>query len=210
MVFHCALLDKINSYSFLKRSVIKSDTVTWDSFQKGDREAFEAIVRSYSRLLFNYGTRFTQDRELIKECIQDLFVSIWERRNHLNRVEHIKHYLFKAFRINLLKQINLGSKFVSADNLSLFEITFNKEAQMIITEHQLDIKQKLEAALKKLSARQYEAVYLRYYEGLSFEEISGIMNISAKGTYKLMGRAIAVMRQNLKLKDFRFILLGLT
>lgn len=191
----------------MKKSVIKSDTITWDTFRKGDRIAFETIVRSHSRLLFSYGTRFTRDRELIKECIQDLFVSLWERRAHLNSTGHIKNYLFKAFRINLLKLVNADSQFVSVHDLPLFEITLNKEAQMITEEYHLDIQIKLESTLKKLSARQYEVIYLRYYEGLSFKDISEIMNISAKGTYKLLGRAIAVMRKNLTLKDFRFIFL---
>lgn len=191
----------------MKNSVIKSDTITWDTFRKGDRIAFETIVRSHSRLLFSYGTRFTRDRELIKECIQDLFVSLWERRAHLNNTDHIKNYLFKAFRINLIKLVNSDSQFVSVHDLPLFEITLNKEAQMITEEYHLDIKIKLESTLKKLSVRQYEVIYLRYYEGLSFKDISEIMNISAKGTYKLLGRAIAVMRKNLTLKDFRFIFL---
>ncbi|PIG97211.1 hypothetical protein CS542_07460 [Pedobacter sp. IW39] len=66
---------------------------------------------------------------------------------------------------------------------------------MITEEYHLDIKIKLEH-IEKLSVRQYEVIYLRYYEGLSFKDISEIMNISAKGTYKLLGRAIAVMRKN--------------
>jgi len=191
----------------LKSAATKSDTITWDAFRKGDRIAFESIVRSYSKLLFNYGTRFSSNRELIKECIQDLFVSLWERRTHLSSTDHTKNYLFKSFRINLFKLLNADHQFVSVNDLPLFEITFNKEAQMITEEYQLDIKKKLESTFKKLSVKQYEIIYLRYYEGLSFEEISDIMDITKKGTYKLLGRAIAVMRRNLTLKDFRFIYL---
>ena len=40
-------------------------------------------------------------------------------------------------------------------------------------------------------------IYLRYYEGLNFEEIARNMNLSVKACYKLMGRAITILREKI-------------
>jgi DNA-directed RNA polymerase specialized sigma24 family protein len=44
---------------------------------------------------------------------------------------------------------------------------------------------------------QKEVIYLRYYEGLNFEDIAQSMNLSVKASYKLMGRAIATLREKI-------------
>lgn len=179
----------------------------WTSFKEGDRGAFEFLFKEYANMLFNYGSKFTTDKALIKDCIQELFITLWNRKDHLGEPADLKNYLFKAFRNSLSKSVVFDNKFSSIDERPLFEITLSREAQLISEEHQLDIKTKLETALKELSVRQYEVIFLRYYEELPFDAIAEIMDLSTKGTYKILGRAIAVLRKNLSKSDFQFIFL---
>lgn len=191
----------------------KTDSVyhaqQWTSFKEGSKDAFEYLFKSYADMLFNYGSKFTTDKSLVKDCIQELFVNLWNRKEHLGNPADLKNYLFKAFRINLSKSVVFDNKFSSIEDTPLFEITVSREAQLISEEYQLDIKTKLETALKELSVRQYEVIFLRYYEGLPFEAIAEIMELSPKSTYKVLGRAIAVLRKNLSRADFQFIFLCL-
>lgn len=191
----------------MNKTDLVDDSQQWTSFKTGSKDAFEYLFKSYADKLFNYGSKFTTDKALVKDCIQELFINLWNRKDNLGNPADLKNYLFKAFRINLSKSVVFDNKFSSIDDGPLFEITISREAQLISEEYQLDIKTKLEAALKELSVRQYEVVFLRYYEGLSFEDIAEIMELSPKGTYKVLGRAIAVLRKNLSKTDFQFIFL---
>lgn len=179
----------------------------WTSFKEGDRNAFEYLFKSYANALFNYGSKFTSNEALLKDCIQELYINLWNRKDNLGNPADLKNYLFKAFRINLSKLVVFDNKFSSIDDKPIFEITISREAELISEEYQLDIKTKLETALKELTVRQYEVIFLRYYEGLSFDDIAEIMDLSTKGTYKVLGRAIAVLRKNLSKSDFQFIFL---
>ena len=52
----------------------------------------------------------------------------------------------------------------------------------------------LNKALENLTQRQKEAIFLKFYESMSYEEIAGVLNISTKATYKLVARAISELR----------------
>lgn len=48
--------------------------------------------------LFMFGTKFTADRELIKDCIQDVFVKLFNKRAQLDKVNNIESYLYVSLR----------------------------------------------------------------------------------------------------------------
>src|SRR5258708_20734950 len=71
----------------------------WCNIIKGDKECFLIIYHKYYRALFCYGFSLTADRELTKDCIQELFLDIWNTRPTLNKtVENIQSYLFTWLR----------------------------------------------------------------------------------------------------------------
>ena len=62
-----------------------------------------------------------------------------------------------------------------------------------------DVQQRLQAALDKLTARQREAIFLRFYEGLSYEEVAAVLKITVKATYKIMARSLTALKETLTL-----------
>jgi len=64
------------------------------------------FMRIYYRDLFNYGTRFTMDEELIKDCIQEVFISLWQRRHTANEILHPKFYFLRAVKNKILKSLD--------------------------------------------------------------------------------------------------------
>lgn len=83
----------------------KDDTSLWNRFLDGDREAYAYIFERYVRVLFMYGSQFTGDRELVKDCIQDVFVKIYSNRSNLRPTDNIKYYLFAALRNSLINAL---------------------------------------------------------------------------------------------------------
>jgi DNA-directed RNA polymerase specialized sigma24 family protein len=68
---------------------------------------------------------------------------------------------------------------------------------MILNEEERSLQQTIKGVLHKLPARQQEIIYLRFYDGLSYEEIADIMCINVSSTYKLLYKALENLQQSL-------------
>ncbi|WP_316828257.1 sigma-70 family RNA polymerase sigma factor [Pedobacter miscanthi] len=188
-----------------------NESQQWYSFKNGDAAAFEYLYKAYSAGLYNYGSKFTKDKDLIKECIQDLFVGLWTKRNSVGNPEHVKHYLYKSFRHAIFKktfQLSKNETYEETENYS-FQVVLNVEESIIDYEKQVQISEQLQNALAKLTARQREAIFLKFYEQLSYEEIAEVMGITVKAGYKIMARSLDYLRNNLSKDDLLLLYLVL-
>lgn len=170
----------------------------WRAFQSGNKDALASLYNTYVRTLFNYGYKFTRDETLIEDCIQDLFVRIWDTRANLSVPVSVKHYLLKAFRSVLFRKMEQQSRrqYDALDEEYSFEAELSRESKFITDETQLLAYKKLQQALSQLPPRQKEALFLRYYEDASYEDIAKIMQTSVNATYKAVCKALG------KLKEF--------
>ena len=167
----------------------------WMQFCKGDQKALGDIAADFYSSLHHYGTKFTDDRELIKDCLQDLFLEIWEKRDRIADVRNPKSYLFQAFRNNLLYRVKKANRYrgileSDTDQLS----TFSLEADWISKETENDLGQKLGQTFERLPKRQREALYLRYYEELSYDEIADIMGLQRQAVANYIQYGIQKLR----------------
>jgi len=187
-------------------SIINHD-FNWQSFKKGDSKAFELIYRFYANKLFNYGSKFCKDSDIVKEAVQELFVNLWTNKNNISDPASIKNYLFKALRLSLFKKISYDQKYSSHTESEQydFQTVFNKEDEIIRIETNSLLQQRLQIVLDSLTAHQREVVFLKYYEELSYQEIAEIMGISVKAAYKLMGRAVDSIRSSIDKRDIYLI-----
>ena len=76
----------------------------WIHMLPGDHLALDAIVKRHYNLLYQYGCKFTRDASQVKDCIQDLFLYIWQRRHAISETPSVEHYLMKALRRRLTAQ----------------------------------------------------------------------------------------------------------
>jgi DNA-directed RNA polymerase specialized sigma24 family protein len=61
----------------------------------GDRNAFLALYTSHYQALFSYGITLTSNTELIKDCLQGLFLEVWHKQRHLDKeIKNVRAYLF--------------------------------------------------------------------------------------------------------------------
>jgi RNA polymerase sigma factor (sigma-70 family) len=74
------------------------DNLLWRQFKEGNKQALGQMAGEYYRVLFNYGTRFSKDTEFIRDCIQEVFSNLWERREFISIPLSVKSYLFKSLR----------------------------------------------------------------------------------------------------------------
>lgn len=173
----------------------------WNEFTQGDQAAFTRLYHLYFNDLFSYGMHLCRNKALVKECIQDLFVKLWHNRQQLPPVAAVQYYLIRALRNTLLTRISSGTKIIF-DELEErhydFEISYPIEQQLIRDEQQKLLYGHFRVAVKKLTPRQKEIIYLRYIKQVPYEEVSVIMDISVKAAYKLIARALETLRENLQ------------
>jgi RNA polymerase sigma factor (sigma-70 family) len=176
----------------------------------GQYWAFTALYNRYIKTLTDYGLKFTNDIQLVEDCLHDLFVWIWKNRSVWHIDYSLKAYLFKSIRTAIFQKVNREKRQVAIENEENeypFQLSISTEDQFILSETKTILKSKISFLLSLLTARQKEVIYLRYYEDLSFDEIAQNMNLSTKGCYKLMGRAIAELRKTLPQGLIFFLLL---
>ncbi|SEJ48870.1 RNA polymerase sigma factor, sigma-70 family [Dyadobacter sp. SG02] len=181
----------------------------WDMLRAGSGEAFEQIFRHYYPSLLNYGLRFNKDNEEVKDCIQILFMNIWERKSFLGNSDSIRNYLLASLRRLILKRAKSNPMTVALeDDDSLFHVELSVEMKMIRDQTLKENVIFLQNAIQNLPARQKEALYLRFYNDQSFGEIALIMNISTRAVYKLIYKALDALNEELapQGRDVPFVL----
>lgn len=174
---------------------ITTDSFLWDEFRSGNDKAFSKIYEIFVDVLYRYCMKFTSDEELVKDCIQEFFVDIYESRQRLGSTDNIKFYMLKSIKRRLF--ILLRTQGVHA-SLSQTEMPFNilyAPNDEMYTEEQINHKQKaVQQALAELTPRQKEAIYLRYMSMMTYEEICQIMDMNYQSARNLIFRAVEKMR----------------
>ena len=171
----------------------------WKSLKSGETSSFEEIFKIYYRPLFNYGMRLNHDEDEVKDCIQNLFLTIWERKEHLGESDSIRNYLLASLRRLIIKRMNAAKNtFIPIDFENItFHADLSAEAKIIQEQTSLDSIDILQNAISKLPHRQKEALFLRFYSDQSFADIATVMNISTRAVYKLIYKALDSLNEDL-------------
>ncbi|MBJ6366907.1 RNA polymerase sigma factor [Snuella sedimenti] len=181
----------------------------WHKFVSGDQKAFATIYNSNVDSLFSYGMRVFSNRDFVKDCIQDVFLDIYEHRKQLSIPKNINHYLFIALKRSMFKKLKKERKKGDFSEFETFSFIteHNIESRTIdkeIKEHQ---KKLLREIVKELTSKQQEILYLRFSKGFDYIEISEIVDIDHNSVRKQVYRAIKKLRQNKAFKSISQIIL---
>jgi RNA polymerase sigma factor (sigma-70 family) len=174
------------------------DKAIWASFKSGNKNAFTFIFNTYIKILYAYGEKITRDKALVQDCIQDLFIELWRRRTALSETDSIRFYLVKSLRRTIVRKLSGNSKFIQASALSddfVFGVEFSHEEKVISEQLSNEQLKLLSAALHNLSSRQREAIYLKFYQKLSSQEIADTLEIDINSLYNLISKSIEALRK---------------
>ncbi|PST83928.1 RNA polymerase subunit sigma-24 [Pedobacter yulinensis] len=178
-----------------KNERMVQEQALWQGLCDGQPEAFDGLIRSFSKSLFGYGSRFCQDRDLVKDCLQELFVELWNKRSSLPLPRSVKGYLFIALRNRVLREQGRWHKRTSLEEENFnFLVEYSIEEQIIAHTEDLELARKIKMLLDRLPARQKEIVYLRYYENLDYDAIASLMQINKQSVHNLLQKAYKSIR----------------
>ncbi|HVI44202.1 MAG TPA: sigma-70 family RNA polymerase sigma factor [Chitinophaga sp.] len=180
----------------MENHAINHDQERWRAFKAGDKEALAYFFNTFVDSLYQYGLGFTRDDAIIEDTIQDLFIRLWATRERLSVPASAKNYLLKAFRHLLYRKLTDQQKISRQIPEDFFpDMELSVEASRIQSEQQQIRQHKLEKALQQLPPRQKEAIFLRFYENASYEEIARIMETTVRATYKNVFRGLSFLRE---------------
>lgn len=185
-----------------KEKDLIEDFNLWNNFKEGDEKSFSRIFRLYYSFLYNYGIKLTNDPDLTKDCIQELFISLWKNKSNLGSAPSIKFYLLKSLRRKIARRKSEKNRFsypLSEDYE--FEIVFSIENVIISRQLENEQQEYFLNLLNRLSKRQKEAVYLKFYQNLTYDEIGEIMNVNYQSIRNYIHQAITTLRKEAKVPE---------
>ncbi|MBW8324847.1 MAG: sigma-70 family RNA polymerase sigma factor [Prolixibacteraceae bacterium] len=168
----------------------------WMRFRSGDRNAFSEIYEEFSDNLFAYGSKITHDRELLKDCIQDVFYNLYQYNLKLDYPEYIEFYLFRSLRNEIIRKIYKSRKeaLLPEDGMVLFDLKFQAEQNDFDKEYdELQLKTLLQI-LETLDAQKRELLFLKFNTGLNYSEIGHLLGINPDTAKKQIYRIIHSLR----------------
>jgi RNA polymerase sigma factor (sigma-70 family) len=153
--------------------------------------------------------RKLNDPDMVRDCIQDLFVTLWSSRSKLSTTDNVRYYLLASLRNQIVRASVENGKWQKTELSSAenFQIQFNPETELIRRENLSQKAKMLIIALDQLTPRQKEVLYLRYFEELSYEQVAELLDLSIKGVYKLNYRAIDALKSVLNISKTDLLLL---
>lgn len=182
-----------------KQETNLEEHILWRDLKEGSIHAFETIYKTYVQLVYNYGRKITNNEELIHDCIQDLFTDIWKSRENLGNIVSIRYYLYASIKRRIiLKKQQRARYFVDEPiHQKFFKDTVpSHEYELIGQEGWHEQERSLQAGLKALNKTQREAIMLKFYKGLSYQEIAVKMSLNIANVYKIISRGLKVMEQH--------------
>jgi RNA polymerase sigma factor (sigma-70 family) len=181
--------------------VLKSEAELIQQLQRNDEQALAALMRLYYNDLYNYGARFTDDISLIKDCIQEIFISLWQRRETADTILSPRYYFLRAIKNKILKALYKHMQPASLSSLQPdYDSFYEFSIEQITIENQVNEEktQKLRNTLTLLSKKQKEIIYLKYYQYLDHGQIAELMNLNRQSVYNLLHETIHKLRTLLR------------
>ena len=167
------------------------------TLKAGDVTAFEMVFRTFYQPLCNYAYSFVQDRDAAEEIVQSTFLNVWEKGDNLVIHTGIKPYLYAMVRnasLNVIKHEKIKQQHadleLAAADRSIESVTHTVMAS--------EVEARIQVAMAKLPQQCRLVFKLSRFEELKYAEIAEHLDISVKTVENQMGKALRIMREELK------------
>lgn len=178
--------------------IFQDDITCWQRLKEDDANALGHLYDSYIDRLFTAAIKITDNRELAKDALQEIFVEIWHYRKSITNVNNSYGYLLKVLKSIILKKLKkqytlseFTEKHIGQQN------DLNVEEAMVYADMENERRSRLTNALTYLTSRQKEVVKLRFYDGLTYEQIAEKLRMNYQSVNNLAFRAMVSLRKHI-------------
>lgn len=160
-------------------------------FLQGDKNALEALVRTYSDALTRYAYCYVGDGALAEDVMEETFATLLVRRIRFDTEAHLQAYLYKVARNKSIDFIRKRKREVALSDVE--EVLFGCDTESNVIRDSLN--QQIYICMQQLPAQYKEVIYLSYFEDFSNDEVCRLMKKSKKQVYNLLSRARAALKE---------------
>ncbi|WP_276374135.1 RNA polymerase sigma-70 factor [Chryseolinea sp. H1M3-3] len=169
--------------------------------------AFEEIYLRYWKKLYSAAFKRVQSREIAEEIVQDIFTSLWMKREILE-IEILSAYLFTAVKYKIINHLEkeMSRKIYSETQLQISKSPFDNSTEETVLLNELNLA--LEKEIEKLPPKRQQIFKMSRQEHLSIKQVASHLGISEKTAENQLGKALKVLKVNLK--HFNFFTITVT
>lgn len=168
----------------------------WRKLKSGDRMALAAIFNEHYDSLYYYGRKLVRNDDVVKDCIQNLFLKIWTTRHKLMAVTYVRPYLLKSLRRHIADHVIAENRktLLHEQFEGDFVISFSHEDFLIALQTSDEQREALARSLNNLAARQREAIFLKFYQGLDYTRIAEVMALNVQSVRNLIYQSLKTIK----------------
>ncbi len=169
--------------------------------KKQELGAFEEIYLRYWKKLYSAAFKRIQSREIAEEIVQDIFTSLWVKREILD-VETLSAYLFTAVKYKIINHLEreMSRKIYSEIQLQALKSPIDNSTEETVLLNELNLA--LEKEIEKLPPKRQQIFKMSRQEHLSIKQVASHLGISEKTAENQLGKALKVLKVNLKHFNF--------
>lgn len=179
-----------------------TDSGLLQQLAEGDRQAFTILYRRYWEGLFVTAAKALRSKEEAADVVQEVFLSLWKRRNEINVEGSLAAYLHTGVRYKCIhyieKNIHRRDYLVVLKEVALDTDFVNAEITLQVKE----IEETINKTVSKMPPKMQEVYKLSRQEHLSHKEIADYMSISVETVKKHIHHALNLIRTDLPSDTF--------
>ncbi len=167
------------------------------AIRTGNQKVYEQVFHQYYASLCRFSMQYLSDPEEAREVVQELFLTLWEKRNKFSINTSLKSYLYQSTRnkcLNHLKHLKVREAYANHARAH-FDVHTNDRADTVAY---ANLENRVQEVVASLPERCRQVFELSRYEGLKYKEIAEVLQISPKTVEVQMVKALKTMRAGLK------------
>lgn len=173
----------------------------WQQARNGDRRAFEALYHLHAEALAGQALRILRDREQAKDILQEVFISLYLKREDLPGDLNVGGYLSNAVKYKVSNA--LRNKLVQESHHQVIvKEGYQSDIQPAVSLERNELKQQIDQSIHTLPQKCRQVFVLSYYGNLGYKAIAAELGISVKTVEKHMSKALQALRRELKAEHY--------
>lgn len=173
-----------------------SDQDLLELLRSGDRDAFTEIYNKYWTAMLSVATHKTGSVDEGEEIVQDIFVSLWNRREHLQINSSLKNYLSASVKYKVLKVLARQLNHQELGNQHIYDpVLIDDSTRQHL--HFEELHEQLAQLVAKLPEKCRIVYQLSREAGYSQKQIASELEISEKTVEAHLGKALKTIRSGL-------------
>lgn len=169
-----------------------------ERLRQGDESALTELYTKFWQYLYIASYNVLRNKELCEDIVQEVFLSVWNRRMKLKIKVSLKSYLYACTRYQVFAQLRKNKKMLQVDLFNNIDqrVQYNSpeaEAEVIYKE----LVQQINSVVETLPAKCKKVYILSRNEQLTHLEISNRLHISTKTVENHITKALQILKKSM-------------